>query len=70
MRTALTMLLLLFTISTFSQTRSAVISGRIVDENDNPILAHHGDVRRHRVEDRLAESVVVDELIHRVVPPM
>jgi len=37
MRTALTMLLLLFTISAFSQTRSAIVTGRIVDENDKPI---------------------------------
>ena len=37
MRIALTMLLLLFTISAFSQTRSAIVTGRIVDENDKPI---------------------------------
>ncbi len=37
MRTAFTCLLLLLTISTFSQTRSALINGRIVDENDHPI---------------------------------
>src|SRR6187549_3546896 len=37
MRTAITILLLLGTLSSFSQTRSAWISGRVVDENDNPI---------------------------------
>ncbi|MEO6253436.1 MAG: TonB-dependent receptor, partial [Ferruginibacter sp.] len=37
MRTAITILLLLGTLTLFSQTRSAWISGRVVDENDNPI---------------------------------
>jgi len=37
MRSALTFLLLLITVTAFSQTRSAFISGRVVDENDNPI---------------------------------
>jgi len=37
MRSALTILLLLITVTAFSQTRSAFISGRVVDENDNPI---------------------------------
>lgn len=37
MRTSFTALLLLFTITIFSQTKSAWISGRVVDENDKPI---------------------------------
>ena len=37
MRTALTFLLLLVTLSSFSQTRSAWISGRVIDENDNSV---------------------------------
>jgi CarboxypepD_reg-like domain/TonB-dependent Receptor Plug Domain len=37
MRSALSFLLLLITVTAFSQTRSAFISGRVVDENDNPI---------------------------------
>ena len=37
MRTAITVFLLLGTLSSFSQTKSAFISGRVVDENDNPI---------------------------------
>ncbi|MEO7308656.1 MAG: TonB-dependent receptor [Ferruginibacter sp.] len=37
MRTAITILFLLGTLSSFSQTKSAWISGRVVDENENPI---------------------------------
>ena len=37
MRAAITILLLLLTFSSFSQTKSAWISGRLVDENDKPI---------------------------------
>ncbi len=37
MRSALSILLLLITVTAFSQTKSAFISGRVVDENDNPI---------------------------------
>lgn len=37
MRSAFCILLLLIGFSSFSQTRSAYISGRVVDENDNPI---------------------------------
>ena len=37
MRTAFTVLILLLTFTAFSQTKSAFISGRVVDENDKPI---------------------------------
>ncbi|MEP7238606.1 MAG: carboxypeptidase-like regulatory domain-containing protein, partial [Ferruginibacter sp.] len=37
MRAVLTILLLLGTLTSFSQTKSAWVSGRIVDENDKPI---------------------------------
>ncbi|MBL7701981.1 MAG: TonB-dependent receptor [Ferruginibacter sp.] len=37
MRSALTILFLLITVTAFSQTNSAFISGRVVDENDKPI---------------------------------
>jgi len=37
MRTAFTALLLLLTVTVFSQTKSAWITGRVVDENDKPI---------------------------------
>lgn len=37
MRSVLGILLLLFSFTAFSQTKSAFISGRVVDENDNPI---------------------------------
>jgi hypothetical protein len=37
MRAAITILLLLLTFSSFSQTKSAWVSGRLVDENDKPI---------------------------------
>ncbi len=39
MRTAFTTFILLLTISVFSQTKSAFISGRVVDENDKPIAS-------------------------------
>lgn len=38
MRSALTIFLVLFQFTAFSQTKSAFVSGRVVDENDNPIL--------------------------------
>ncbi len=37
MRSALTILLLFIALIAFSQTKSAFISGKVVDENDNPI---------------------------------
>ncbi len=37
MRTAFTTLLLLITLSCYTQTRSAIISGRVIDENDKPL---------------------------------
>ncbi len=37
MRTAITILLLLGTLSSFSQTKSAWISGRAIDENEKPL---------------------------------
>ncbi len=37
MRTAFTTFIILLTFTVFSQTKSAIISGRVVDENDNPI---------------------------------
>ena len=37
MRTIFTFSLLLFTMAVFSQTKSAWVTGRVVDENDNPV---------------------------------
>ncbi|MFZ1451917.1 MAG: carboxypeptidase-like regulatory domain-containing protein, partial [Ferruginibacter sp.] len=37
MRSALSILLLFITVTALSQTKSAFISGRVVDENDVPI---------------------------------
>ena len=37
MRSAITFFLLLITVTAFSQTKSAYISGRVIDENNNPV---------------------------------
>ena len=37
MRTVFTILLLLDTLSSFSQKKSAWVSGKVIDENENPL---------------------------------
>ncbi len=37
MRSVITIIILLFALPCFSQTKSAMVSGRVIDENDNPI---------------------------------